>query len=151
LLDDLGDLEGTVATFEILCRLNPEEGDMFAAAGAKLAALQRHGAAVTTLRRALELGVDDFGLRSTLAASLYALKRWDEAREIFEGLLEEHPEDADTWVRYATVCTRCNRLQEAERALDRGAQLGAADEAVAAVREKIRLIRLRREQTGPGE
>jgi tetratricopeptide (TPR) repeat protein len=146
LLDDLGDVEGAVAVFEQLCLLLPESGGMFAATGLKQAQLGRHASAVESLRTALELDTGDFELRSKLAASLYALKRWGEARTVLAGLLEERPEHGDTWVRYATVCARSNRLKEAERALQRAAGLGASPQAIADVREKIDLIRRRRAQ-----
>ena len=56
--------------------------------------LKRHEAALESYRQALVLALDDLEARNNFAVTLYYLKRFDEARAEYDGLINAHPDYA---------------------------------------------------------
>lgn len=126
MLDDGGDVAAAVRLLERVTTLQPTFGGAFAAKGKKLFQLGLHEPAAVALRRALELGEDDYDLRHSLGRSLIVLKRWPEALELYAGLVAERDDDGDAWLELATVQLRSRALAEAEKSLERGRATGNA-------------------------
>ncbi|MSR60919.1 MAG: tetratricopeptide repeat protein [Planctomycetes bacterium] len=144
LLDDGGDLEAAVALLERVTTLQPTHGGAFAAKARKLAQLGQHEAAVPAFQRALELGVNDPELRFSLGQTWIVLKRYPEARPLFEALALERPEHGDTWLELAIARLRTKDLAGADQAFERARAtpnasprlLGDVQRALAAARER---------------
>jgi tetratricopeptide (TPR) repeat protein len=125
-IDDRGQRKAAVALLERVTELQPRYGGAFAAKGTKLFQLGEYERAVEAFRRAQELGENDQELRNRLGRSLIALKRWPEARAIFEQLVAERPGDGDVWLELAIVQLRSGSLAEAEKSIARGKATGTA-------------------------
>jgi len=65
--------------------------------------------------------------RRRLGAILYALERWEEAREAFGGVVEEEPEDAAAWVFRGLCELELRDYDLASRDLQRAREIGIAN------------------------
>ena len=125
-IDDRGEHKAAIALLDRVTELQPRYGGAFAAKGTKLFQHGDYERAVEAFRRALELGVNDYELRHRLGRSLIALKRWPEARALYDGLVVERADDGDAWLELAMVQLRSSSLAEAEKSLARGKATGTA-------------------------
>lgn len=147
LLDDAGRIPETVELLQRVTALQPSHAGAFAALGGKLRALGAHEPAVSALRRALELGQDDYDLRFQLGESLIVLKRWEEARELFRALTRERAEHGDAWLELTIAELRTGDLAAAEAALARAIATGnAAPRLLRDVQASLAAARERREK-----
>lgn len=125
-IDDRGQRKAAIALLERVTELQPRYGGAFAAKGTKLFQLGEYERAVEAFERARELGENDYELRNRLGRSLIALKRWPEARALFEQLVAERAGDGDAWLELAMVQLRSGSLDEAEKSIARGKATGTA-------------------------
>jgi len=72
------------------------------------------------LRQAIKLEPDDIGHQLSLASFLALRQRFTASDELFERLLENHPDDPDVWFAFGKELSRAKRrLPEARRLLER--------------------------------
>jgi len=94
-----------------------------------------HAEAIATLREALRLDPEYLPAQLRLGGYLLAVGKWQEAAQLFEGLVKKHPENAEAFYGLGRAHAVHNELDLATESLRKGTELfpdyGAAHYALA--------------------
>lgn len=124
--------------------LNPSLGNALFIKGLILVRMGRQIEAVDAFKRAWVTGGRKPEWLLEAGKLEWALGRWRDAAVTLEGYLEERPDDAIARYRLATAYLSLDRLDEAERQLDRADGVSPGSRLVREARERLRELRAAR-------
>jgi len=109
------DLNATLNALDHAVKADAHHISAAIAQGKMLIALKQPQQAETVLKKAVDRNADNRRLRLTYAQSLLAQQKNREAREQFDALIEQTPDDADLILSFASISFESNMLEDAER------------------------------------